>query len=244
MRQQYPTRNTPSIVLIITSLFLVFILAPAAWAHNPIQDTSALIAGLIHPWLIPAHIIAIIVLGLLIGQQRFLTLKSAIPIILITLLIGAVASLITPLSYISIALLTMCLTVGLIIAISYPLPRWILLPVFLVTLLLIGIDSTAGKNPQTKEWDYIAGTIISTLAGISILAFVTDKLTKPWMLIGLRIIGSWSVTIAILILVFVIQGGQTNNSHGFSSIDETKSNKKPHRYRSSGSSSSGLLPVE
>ena len=52
-------------------------MASGAWAHGEIKGVGAFYSGVLHPFLSPAHLIALVALGLLFGQRGVLASGQA-----------------------------------------------------------------------------------------------------------------------------------------------------------------------
>lgn len=177
----------------------------AAMAHSPIKGLDSFYAGFLHPVFVPAHVLSLLVLGILIGQQAA---KSLQPVVIVFLLAAAAGLVlagagqgydVTPL------LLGMAAAVGLLVALARPLP----LPVSIVTALivgvLIGIDSAQDELVGRARIAALLGSGVAVYLLVLYALVFTDYFSRhAWQRIGLRIVGSWVAAASLLVLALTL----------------------------------------
>lgn len=178
------------------------LLAPtAALAHSPIKDIGNFYGGLLHPLVIPAHVLLLGALGLFLGQQR--PAENKLP--LLAFLVCAVAGLAfagnANGSALEAAQLLGTAAIGLLVAIQPTIPVILRTAGSAFSALVIGMDS---GQPQLQGAALFA-SLVGTWLGMCILLLCTmgvaDYLKeKSWQTIGVRIVGSWITASALLVL--------------------------------------------
>ena len=201
--------KTLSISTVLASL-VVIITTGAAEAHGSFSGPPGLFAGLSHPFTVPAHLLAMIALALLCGQQKQPCLKTLFPWYSAALVAGLLVSLGgLEIASITIILYILAGTSGLLVALKQPLSIKILIALTIPAVFLIGLDSAlTGKNwPVT--FSTLGGTAITVALFYLYLATITGIIyrEKPqWMRIAVRIAGSWIAAISALLISLILVG--------------------------------------
>jgi urease accessory protein len=176
-----------------------------AFAHVPIAGVDGFPGGLLHPLLVPAHALALLGLGLLIGQQP--AGPRLTPWLLFTLALvaglGAIAFAVgeTPANDLVLA----CAAVaGLLVALAGPFPpsisratSWALAT---VAGAAIGLDSPPDVVSLELGIAMLIGTGLGASAALAAVIQCTTRLARDWQRIAVRIAGSWIAASAILVL--------------------------------------------
>jgi urease accessory protein len=160
---------------------------------------SAFFDGLLHPLLIPAHLLALAALGLLIGQQRRPLMTWTAFVAGLAAGLAAIAFAIGETAALDILLATTALA-GVLVAIARPLPM--LLPVTLAAVAgaALGLDSPPEAISIGAAVAMLVGTAMSAVLVLALVAAATRQLTRWWQRIGMRIVGSWLAASAMLVL--------------------------------------------
>lgn len=182
------------------TVLLLLSAADPSFAHAPIAGGDGFYGGLLHPLFVPAHLLAVIGLGLLIGQQD--TGRTALSLnFVVALVAGLVAiALAAGPSRANDVLIVSAAGAGLLVAAARPLPQVIGWPLAAVTGAAIGLDSP----PDVVDLRTATVMLIGTGFGAVILVVVIVEgiavLRRDWQRIGVRIAGSWTAAAAILVL--------------------------------------------
>src|SRR5205814_7039923 len=155
-------------------------------------------AGLLHPFAIPAHALALVSLGLLLGQQGAGTGIAGLIALALALLAGTVAIARgvgeTPANDI---LLAAAAVTGLLVVIAMKWPA----PVSLLLAAVTGISVALDSPPEaiTRYAAVLAqlATAFGAWIGVMLIAGLVADLTRDWQRIGVRVLGSWTAAIAI-----------------------------------------------
>ena len=160
---------------------------------------TALFAGLLHPLVVPAHVLAIAALALLIGQQDW---RCSVPVAYVAAVLiglGAIAMAYVP-KFTEETLLAFAAITGLLVALARPLPQG---PGVLLAAA-IGLSLALDSPPEAialKDANLtLLGTALGTVLLLLALLQATSRLRQHWQRIGARIAGSWIAATAILVL--------------------------------------------
>lgn len=184
-----------------------FLLMPAlAFAHSPVPGIGRFCSGALHPLVVPPHLMALIALGLLIGQHGAAKSSHA-SIALVVALAGGLLLVGTGNGASTDTLLLVCtgIVASLVIA-ARPYPKLFLGAVAGVVGLTLGLGSDPEGVTGSTQWVFLSGV----LAGASLcclwLAVMTELATRPWMKIAVRVIASWLAVSALLVLALSWMG--------------------------------------
>ena len=167
-----------------------------------------ILSGLLHPLLTPPHLLVLLALGFLLGQQRPFRLDGAgvafavcVVLGLLVTTTGAITGMLTP------VLMGLALLIGGLVALAAPLPLALRVALCVAAALTLGLDSgvEAGTAalPAAKT---LAATGVSLLLCVVNVSFYVSLLPpRQWVQTGVRIVGSWIVAIALLMLAFALQ---------------------------------------
>ncbi len=166
------------------------------------------IQGFQHPFLTPSHIIILVGIGILIGQQAGAQgLKqsfSAIALFVLSATIGAWMHRFYPITLnIEQTLLIIAAMSGILIAVRLQLAIFISLLLVIFCGVLIGQDSAPVVIPgikMIKVYTSLAGSVISASLFLGVIAIVATLLRKLLQGIPLRILGAWIFASAIMVL--------------------------------------------
>jgi hydrogenase/urease accessory protein HupE len=184
-----------------------------AFAHGrPIPGLEGFYTGMAHPLSTPPQLLALLALGLLLGQgwpQTFIIAWRAFALTAIGgLILGTVGY---GHSLGERALLVIALAASSLAAIA---PAWIIIPGTLLAGaggLFLGMVSTPDPGPLGATIIMITGAYIGanlalfyTSGGIG---WLRDRFNKPWAVIGLRIIAAWVAAISCLMFALNVVSG-------------------------------------
>jgi urease accessory protein len=158
------------------------------------------LSGLLHPVSTPAHLIALIGLGLIAGRNF---LRTGVTI-LATFAFGLAAGLgaiawgvgETPASDVLLASAALC---GVIAASGVAVPLPLAASVALVSGGALGLDSPPESIFLSEAVAMLIGTACSGVAALTMIAFVASVMARWQQGIVLRVAGSWIAAIAILV---------------------------------------------
>jgi hypothetical protein len=174
---------------------------------------SGLARGLLQPLVLPAHVLALLALGLLISQQHaYLRLLP---------LAGFVAGLAGGLTAVALAvgatpapdvLLAAAGLAGILVAIGRPLPTLVCALLAAVAGAAFGLDSPPEAISIAAGTLILIGTGLGASAALVLVVVGASRLVgareQVWPRIGVRVVGSWIAASAILVLALRFARGQ------------------------------------
>ena len=194
--------STAARVLVAVGLTLI---AKPALAHPVPLGIPGFFGGVLHPAFVPAHLMAMLGLGILIGQQGWgrAAPVSFIVSFVVALMAGlAVLTLGVAPTWTAEAVLITALTGGVLAALARPLPAGAGYVLAVVTGAAIGLDSPP-EVPSVREANLmLAGTAFGGTLLLGFIVEIARRLTQPWQRIGARILGSWIAASAVLVLTW------------------------------------------
>jgi hypothetical protein len=162
---------------------------------------SAGIDGLLHPLVIPAHVIALTSLGIVAGRNTFCAIVAIVAGFALGVAIGLGALVWgageTPARDVLLAVAALC---GLIAATGVAAPVVLAAPVALVSGVALGLDSPPDSVKLGEAVAMLIGTACGAIAALMVIAFLAFPMARRWQGIGLRVAGSWIAAISILSL--------------------------------------------
>ena len=184
---------------------VAFVATAAPASAHPVFGVTGFAGGLLHALLVPTHLMAVVALALLIGQQR--RGRGAV--------IAYAAAIIAGLGAIAIAyvperadegVLAVAASAGLLVALARPLPRSVGVLLAGAVGLAVALDSPPEAISLRHANLALLGTAIGALLVLLALLQLTTRLTRGWQRIGARIAGSWIAATAILVLALRLVG--------------------------------------
>lgn len=163
--------------------------------------------GIFHPLQTPSHIILILSLAFLLGQQNHLKALFFAPIATIagfTLNHYALLDWNTELILLSLALIG-----GLLLVLRLKLPYFITAILLVLSSVILGLDSSPVMIPglgSNSTYSWRLGAAITLILGIAVLTLPAYYLNRYWNSIILRVAGSWIATSAIFVLTLMLAG--------------------------------------
>jgi urease accessory protein len=179
--------------------------AQPALAHAVPLGIPGFFGGLLHPAFVPAHLMAALGLGILIGQQAPRWGRAA-PATFIVSLIAALAVLtsgVVP-RFAGEAVLLLALASGALAALARPLPEGAGCALAALTGIAIGLDSPPEVVVVRQAHLMLIGTAFGGGLLLIMIVEIASRLTHPWQRIAARILGSWIAASAVLVLAFLV----------------------------------------
>ncbi len=164
------------------------------------MSLEAFAGGFLNPLTIPAHVLALLSLGLLIGGQRgggfvpplLFAAGLAGGLVAIALAVGLTPAL-------DVLLVTTAVS-GALVALAAVLPQVLSGTIAVVTGLALGLDSPPQAISIADATTALIGTGLAACVALAIVVTATGRLTRAWQHIGVRIVGSWIAASALLVL--------------------------------------------
>ncbi len=159
---------------------------------------AGVVSGLTQ-FFLPTHLLAVVALGLLIGQGARVRLHFAL--FALGLFAGSLAiAAATRETPAALVLLAIAAIAGIIAALAWTPPS------ILAAALPLGAGAALALNapPQALTISVAIGeqigSAVAALVALALVVFVATQVDRSWQRIGLRIVGSWIAASAILVL--------------------------------------------
>jgi urease accessory protein len=182
---------------IVVGIVLLSISSEAS-AH-PVFGITGFAGGLLHPLVVPAHVMAAVALGILVGRQPSGRMLAMIYALALVAGLGAIALAYVP-TLAEQALLLLAAIGGMLVAWGRRLPLIVVAPLAVAAGLAIGLDSPPEAISIAEANLTLIGTALSGTTFLAVLALIVARLRHDWQRIGMQIAGSWIAASAIIVL--------------------------------------------
>jgi urease accessory protein len=174
--------------------------ATPAMAHPPPLGLSGFSGGLLHPLFVPAHAMALLGLGLLIGRQQAWGRVAVLSAIIgLAAGLGVMTLGVVPV-WMNEIVLGCALLAGVTVALNRPLPEMMGCVFAVLIGFCIALDSPPEAISLSEANRMLAGTGVGAALLLVVAAGAASRLTANWAQIGARILGSWIAASALLVL--------------------------------------------
>jgi len=162
--------------------------------------SGAFIDGLTQ-FFLPTHLLAVVALGLLAGQdaKRFPVATCAAYVFGLAVASILIAAALREQNAVPV-LLTVAALAGLAVAIARPVPQVAQTIVASLTGGVLALNSPPQAITIPSAIAAQIGTVIAALATLTAVVVIAIRAQRPWQRIGLRVAGSWIAASAILAL--------------------------------------------
>ena len=188
-------------IILYFTLAGIFLFPNVVFAHLASGRFGDFYAGSLHLLTAIEHLIPMLALGLLAGQQgakasRIMTVS--IPIALIT---GTVLGIIiSELSFSIYVNSFSFLLVGGLIALNKTLSSWLIFTMAAILGITHGYSNGIAVEPTLSAFNFTLGVAISGLVIVTICAGLVISINKEWQKIAVRVTGSWIAAIGLISL--------------------------------------------
>jgi len=181
---------------------LALCLPQMALAHSPIEGIGQFYSGLLHPLLVPAHALALVLFALLLGQAGISGMRMGYPPFLLFLGVGLIlAGFNIPIGINrELALLGIALLCGSLVAFQWRPPVALLALVGTGLGLVMGADSGVDGLSRQQTFAALLGCWLGAVVALIVIAGVVELLKRPWQRVAVRVLGSWGVASSVLVL--------------------------------------------
>jgi len=190
---------TPATVLLLVAALCV--LPVTADAHSPVEGMNEFYNGVIHPLLVPAHLLLILATGLFLGQRGPRENRFGLPAFFLASIAGLLMTGFAAAGTVEAFVLAGTLAIGLATAAGRraPLPLYPAAGAF--AGFFLGLDSTPESLAGAERVLALAGTGVGLNLWLIYACGIADFFSKKhWQRIGLRIAGSWLAASSLLVL--------------------------------------------
>ena len=180
------------------ALVALMAVAEPASAHS-VFGITGFTGGLLHPLVVPTHLLVVVALGLLIGQQGWaygvwIVYAIAVCAGLGTIALGTVPTLAEE------TLLAATAVIGLLVALAWPVLWMVGAGLAVIAGFALALDSPPEAISLTEANLTLLGTALSAVVLPVAVAQIVSWLQRHWQRIGVRILGSWIAASALLVL--------------------------------------------
>jgi urease accessory protein len=192
-----------STVRILFLAALLLFLPREAAAHAAFEEAGGFYGGLLHPLLVPTHMLALTATGALIAKQTRPERLVAIALFAAALLAGisALVFAVAP-EHMAEVLLGIAVTAGALLALGRSVPRTLTAVLAIGLGLAIALDSPPQVVSPREATVILIGTFCGAVMLFGGIAECAALLGRPWQAIGMRVFGSWIAASAALALTF------------------------------------------
>ena len=171
------------------------------WAHPPPLGIGGFGGGLLHPLFVPAHLLAILALGLLIGGQAAWARTAVFCFAAgLTVGLGVMTFGVVP-QWMNELVLGIALIAGLLTAWARSVPETLGCVLAVLTGFCIALDSPPEVISLLEANLMLLGTGLGAIALLIAVSELVRRIKAAWAATGVRILGSWIAASAILVLV-------------------------------------------
>lgn len=187
-------------------VLIAFLLPINAWAIGS-PNTSFFMKGLYHPMMVPAHLIELLALGLLSGQQGRKTIRFVLPAFIVVLLASLIMTRYqSPPWNAEWVLLPLAAVTGILIIFKLDVAIIVSLVIACMTAVVIGMDSAVPRIPglqSAKIYAHLAGSGVFSSLLLLIISLIALTLRNVLDGVTLRILGAWSTAGAVLVITLL-----------------------------------------
>ncbi|HMT93215.1 HupE/UreJ family protein [uncultured Thiothrix sp.] len=164
--------------------------------------------GCLHPLLVPAHLLVLLALGLLLGQQTPSTIRTSLVVYVAGLGSALFLTRVLPrMEQSELSLLILALSLGLLVILKLRINLALIVTLSISASLLIGLDSRVSALPgldASKIYLQLLGIAFSASLLLSLLALISFYLNKLLAGIAVRIIGAWVTAGSLMVLALLL----------------------------------------
>jgi urease accessory protein len=174
-------------------------------AHVTIENVNEFFAGILHPLMVPTHVLALLVAGLIAARAAKARLTVS-RIFMLALMAGLTASGFgAPVSTDWMLPLTVGLS-AIFVAANIQWQKPFLSSVLVSALgILMGIDTTFPELSGKALWWCLLGALIGAGLPSFYVARLATKASRRWQHIAIRVIASWIFAVSILMVALSLR---------------------------------------
>ncbi|SMC29856.1 Hydrogenase/urease accessory protein HupE [Andreprevotia lacus DSM 23236] len=190
--------------LLLLAGTLFALVSPSCLAHAALQGAGDFYAGALHPLTSPEHMLPLLLIGLLAGQNGHRTMSFTLLVLPLSLAIGAAVSFGWPrLPGSFLGCMALAMLLGGLLALAWRLPRSAVGLLAAACGLIVGYANGSAISADMQPVVFVAGLMaVGFLLQAYGMALVSALLAcqRGWLTIAIRVLGSWSVAIGLLVI--------------------------------------------
>ena len=180
---------------------LALVVSEPALAHSPIEGISNFYNGLLHPVLVPAHLLLLLAVGLFLGQQGPKRIKLALGVFSVATIVGLAMAWFSIGNAMETLILALSAVVGLLVVASVQTALFWSVVIALLAGFFLGIDSAQEELSGKEKLLSLFGSGVAIYFLVLYPIALADYFNKKaWQKIGIRIVGSWVAASSLLVL--------------------------------------------
>jgi hydrogenase/urease accessory protein HupE len=180
------------------------IVSQGAAAHGSVAGLGNFFSGVVHPLFEPAQLIALVALGLLIGQRGLAATQPAGLSFVLGALLGLLAVVLGAAPNVDPFLLAGAGLIGLAVLTALHLPR----AVCALIAANVGLGVGLGSAPEAVAGSARIVMLLGSGVGVCVWMFnvvgLVHEAKRPCLRIGVRIVGSWIAASALLVTALAL----------------------------------------
>ncbi|MBK1688030.1 hypothetical protein [Rubrivivax gelatinosus] len=178
-----------------------------ALAHGAVKAVDAFYDGALHLLLTPAAAIALLALGLALGQRGLQAARPALAALALALAAGLLAGAAPGPAIARELLLVLAVLTGLSVVLHRPWPPLALVPMAALVGAAAGWVSAPGPAVGAVRAGSLLGAFVAALLLAACAAGLVQQARPAWARIGVRVAGSWLTASAVMVLMLVVVRG-------------------------------------
>lgn len=175
-------------------------------------STQWFMDGMLHSLQTPSHILLLLSLALLLGQQYKTHQIKEFIFLVLAVLVGILSNHYNVTQFTGILnneliLLVLALSIGLLTIMKLELPYFIIVSTVIISGFMLGLDSSPTIIPGVRSSSvnsWLIGATIGIVVSTALLSLIGSLLRKLLEGIVLRVIGSWIATSALFVLTLLL----------------------------------------
>lgn len=191
--------------------------ASDALAHSPIKGLGVFYSHFLDPLVAPAHALLLVAAALMLGLQGRAAARPGLVALLAGFSIGLTLMAVgARIGVAEQALLAAAVVIGATVSLDRRMPTLLAVTAATLAGLLIGLDCEIDGAGARERWLVLAGLVSGVIFFATVIAGMTVLQARPVVRIGLRIVGSWIVAAAVMVLALSVaqqakRGPSTSN---------------------------------
>jgi len=173
-----------------------------AFAHAPIKGIGTFYNGVLHPVLVPGHLLLLLATGFFLGQFAPRSSRTALPVFALALAAGLAVSAFEAPALPSWMVSGLALLAGLLVALRFEPFSALAIWLALVAGLLVGLDSVPDAGEGDRAWLALSGTAVGGLLLVIFAGGASATFNRSWQPIAIRVLGSWVAASSLMMLTF------------------------------------------
>jgi urease accessory protein len=189
------------IVRCVVGVAALLVTMSPARAHGMASGIGGFYGGLLHPLLVPAHVLALAALGLCIGQQAPRQRAALLALFAASLAAGVIVIVSAfAVTAADDAILGVAAAAGLALAAARTHWLFVSAPLAVIAGAAVELDSVPEEISMSATFLGLAGTAVAAFLIVMLVSDLTAYWRRDWQRIAVRIAGSWIAASAILVL--------------------------------------------